>query len=59
MDTMDSEKKAIAENKVTKPSDNVLIPDQNTNYEFRSAITVIVLAITLLVASIYFGLLNL
>jgi hypothetical protein len=58
MDTVDSEKKAIAENKVTKPSDNVLTPDQTPSYAFGSAITAIVLAVSLLVASLYFGILK-
>ena len=58
MDTMDSEKKAIEEKKVTKPSDNVLTPDQTPSYEFGTAIVLVVLSIGLLVASIYFGILN-
>ncbi len=56
---MDLEKKAIAENKVTKPSDNVLTPEQKPGFAFGTAITVGVLTISLLVASIYFGVLNL
>lgn len=46
------------EKKVTKPSDNVLTPDQKPSKPVGIAIAVSVLAIMLLVASIYFGILN-
>jgi hypothetical protein len=58
MDTMDSEKKAIEEKKVTKPSDNVLTPEQTPSYSFGLPLVLSLLAIGLLVASIYFGILN-
>ncbi len=58
MDTMDSEKKAIEEKKVTKPSDNVLTPEQTPSYSFGLPLVLLLLAIGLLVASIYFGILN-
>ena len=49
---------AIEEKKVTKPSDNVLPPDQTPSYKFGTAIVLVVLSIGLLIASIYFGILN-
>ena len=55
---MDSEKKAIEEKKVTKPSDNVLTPEQTPSYSFGLPLVLLLLAIGLLVASIYFGILN-
>lgn len=57
--TMDLEKKAIEENKVTKPSDNVLTPKNTPSYTFGITLTVIVLSIGLFVASLYFGILKL
>ena len=57
-DTMDLEKRAIEENKVTKPSDNVLTPKDKPSYTFGLTLSVIVLSIGLLVASLYFGILK-
>lgn len=50
---MDSE-----ENKVTKPSDNVLTPDQTPSYAFGLTLAVIVISIGIFVASLYFGILQ-
>jgi len=44
--------------KATKPSDNVLTPDQKPSFPVGIAITLIVLVIGLLFASLYFGILN-
>ena len=44
--------------KATKPSDNVLTPDQKPSFPVGIAITLIVLVIGLLFASFYFGILN-
>lgn len=55
---MDPDKQAIEENKVTKPSDNVLTSNNTPSYSFGITLAVSVIAILLLVASLYFGLLN-
>lgn len=44
--------------KATKPSDNVLTPDQKPSFPVGITITLIVLVIGLLFASLYFGILN-
>lgn len=44
--------------KATKPSDNVLTPDQKPSFPVGIAITLIVLGIGLLFALFYFGILN-
>jgi len=47
-----------AQDKVTKPSDNVLTPEQKPSFPVRIAITLSVLAIGLLFASLYYGIIN-
>jgi hypothetical protein len=44
--------------KATKPSDNVLTPDQKPSFPVSIGITLIVLVLGLLFASLYFGILN-
>lgn len=44
--------------KVTKPSDNVLTPEEKPSFPVGITITLIVLGIGLLFASFYFGILN-
>ena len=44
--------------KATKPSDNVLTPEEKPSFPVGIAITLIVLVIGLLFASLYFGILN-
>ena len=46
------------ENKVTKASDNVLTPEQTPSYTFGITLALVVLFITILVASFYYGILN-
>lgn len=46
------------ENKVTKASDNVLTPEQTPSYTFGITLALVVLSIIVLVASFYFGILN-
>ena len=58
MKTMDLEKRAIAEKKATKPSDNVLTPKQTPSYAFGIGVAAVFLAINFLIATIYFGIIN-
>jgi hypothetical protein len=46
------------QDKVTKPSDNVLTPEQRPSTPVGIAIALSVLTIGLLFASLYFGILN-
>lgn len=56
---MDSEKKAIEEKKVTKPSDNVITPKDMPSPAFRIGVTVVTLAILLIIGAIYYSNINL
>lgn len=46
------------ENKVTKPSDNVITPEEKPSYEFGLFLLTIILGISLLIGSLYFGILK-
>ena len=49
---------ASEQEKVTKPSDNVLTPEQKPSTQTRLIITLGVLSIGILFAALYFGILN-
>ncbi len=46
------------EKKVTKPSDNVITPEEKPSFEFGLFLLVVILGISLLIGSLYFGILK-
>lgn len=46
------------ENKTNKPQDNVLTPDQTPSYSFGITLVLVILAISLFIAALYFGILK-
>ena len=56
---MDLEKKAIEENKVTKPSDNVITSKETPPYPFRLGVTLVILASFLFAGALYYGIIKL